>query len=385
MSEAPKINSITKEANEREISTFDSIESWEKRYAEQLHPFDWLVPYEDLKADLKVLLEILKKTGKKLDDLKILNIGCGTSTLSEMIYKELGIKNITNIDISKNLIKQLQEKNKFEGMSYLVKDAITEDISEGGPFDLIIDKFTSDTFLCLDECFDKMISYFRNVFLALNESGIYFIVSGKEDRDFLLQATKLPFSIFKKVMKINFVYQPEQKKGEPIPAPEYLNMDTYLYSCQKTDSNFDNQILEKMIKKYRENTAKLEKFLNDPRINLMLKDLEGIEEPGRPKIENPEGINFAELIPKKRAEFESLKKELNMAIEQAKKLLENKQLERTSKKEEQAAGKNEERNFRKGGEPILNKGGEPFGSNNEEPFGRKIEELFDNKGEEEHN
>jgi 2-polyprenyl-3-methyl-5-hydroxy-6-metoxy-1,4-benzoquinol methylase len=80
-------------------------------------------------------------------DSKILMIGCGNALLSEDMYND-GYHNITNIDISPIVIKQMSERNKEKGeMKYEVMD-VTEMSYRDKSFDVVIDKSTIDTLLC---------------------------------------------------------------------------------------------------------------------------------------------------------------------------------------------------------------------------------------------
>jgi len=77
---------------------------WEDRYkTNEDATFDWLEDYETLKPILEEF---------KLDKLnsKILILGCGNAEFSEHMYDD-GYKNIFNIDISKNVITNMQKRN----------------------------------------------------------------------------------------------------------------------------------------------------------------------------------------------------------------------------------------------------------------------------------
>jgi len=78
---------------------------WEERYkSNEDSTFDWLEDYETLKPIIEEF---------KLDKLsaKILVLGCGNAELSQNMYDD-GNKNIYNIDISKNVITNMQKKNE---------------------------------------------------------------------------------------------------------------------------------------------------------------------------------------------------------------------------------------------------------------------------------
>ncbi|KGB79114.2 hypothetical protein CNBG_4952 [Cryptococcus deuterogattii R265] len=124
---------------------YGTHEYWEERYAKESdgRTFDWflspsyLIPFfEELTADID--------TGK---DARILMLGCGNSALGEVLY-DAGWKNIVNIDYSKIVIEQMQERHaeKRPEMTWLEMDVMDLKFGEN-EFDLIIDKGTMDAML----------------------------------------------------------------------------------------------------------------------------------------------------------------------------------------------------------------------------------------------
>ncbi|KAL0240466.1 hypothetical protein I308_106260 [Cryptococcus tetragattii IND107] len=124
---------------------YGTHEYWEERYAKESdgRTFDWflspsyLIPFfEELTAGID--------TGK---DARILMLGCGNSALGEVLY-DAGWKNIVNIDYSKIVIEQMQERHseKRPEMTWLEMDVMDLKFGEN-EFDLIIDKGTMDAML----------------------------------------------------------------------------------------------------------------------------------------------------------------------------------------------------------------------------------------------
>ena len=84
---------------------------WDDRYTQQKHTtFDWLESWNDVKEITEKhainglydedCLPIGPELATKLkDNLKLCNIGCGNSVMSEDMYDD-GYKNIWNMDIS---------------------------------------------------------------------------------------------------------------------------------------------------------------------------------------------------------------------------------------------------------------------------------------------
>lgn len=87
------------------MPNYGDPEYWEDRYkTNQEITFDWLEDYETLKPIIEEF---------KLNKLtsKILVLGCGNAEFSENIYDD-GFRSIYNIDISKNVITNMQKRNE---------------------------------------------------------------------------------------------------------------------------------------------------------------------------------------------------------------------------------------------------------------------------------
>lgn len=103
--------------------------------------FEWYGEYE-------ALCGVLHKYIKLTDS--VLMIGCGNSTLSERMY-DVGIKNITNIDLSAVVIQQMQAKNRArKEMKWLKMDMLAMTEFEDATFDSCVDKGTLDALMSGD-------------------------------------------------------------------------------------------------------------------------------------------------------------------------------------------------------------------------------------------
>ena len=170
------------------MPNYGSAKYWEKRYKEQKgKTFDWLEDYEGLK-------ELFDKFLKKKD--KILMLGCGNSELSEKMYND-GYKNIENIDISKEVIKQMKERNIDKPlMTWKLMDCLNMKYDDKS-FDAIVDKSTIDAILCGDYSFYNTAKMMNEVQRVLKDKGVYFAVSyGKpESRIFHFKRKHLDFNL----------------------------------------------------------------------------------------------------------------------------------------------------------------------------------------------
>jgi len=76
-----------------------------------------------------------------------LMVGCGNSSLSEDMYND-GYKNITNVDYSEIVIKNMRERTKhLNEMKWISMDAREMKEFSNGYFDIVLDKGTIDSFL----------------------------------------------------------------------------------------------------------------------------------------------------------------------------------------------------------------------------------------------
>ena len=218
------------------MPNYGDIKYWEQRYKDTGYStFDWLENYPTLK-EIIYSLNISKEAGK------ILNLGCGNSEFSENMYDD-GFHNIKNIDISKNVIKLMSERNKDRTeMTYEVMDV--RDIKyESNYFDLAIDKSTIDALLCGDEAFINVAKMIKEVQRVLKVGGYYMIISYGAPDDRIIHL-KRKFEKFKiEILKIEKDYVEE--KG-------YDNYH-YIYLCQKLEGadevskQFFDETIEELI------------------------------------------------------------------------------------------------------------------------------------------
>ena len=219
------------------MPNYGDITYWEDRYkSSENTTFDWLENYSALK-DIISSLNIPKETGQ------ILNLGCGNSEFAENMYDD-GYKNITNIDISHNVIKAMAERNKEkEGMIYEVMDV--RDLKyEDNSFDLAVDKSTIDALLCGEDAFINVAKMIKEVQRVLKVGGYYMIVSYGTPEYRMLHLNR-KFEKFKiEILKIekDFVEEDGYDKHH------------YIYLCQKLEGadeksqKYFDKTMEELIK-----------------------------------------------------------------------------------------------------------------------------------------
>jgi 2-polyprenyl-3-methyl-5-hydroxy-6-metoxy-1,4-benzoquinol methylase len=91
-------------------SEYHSQEYWESRYSLFPKNMDWYCNFEKICTDFKID-EILETFYPKKNKVKILELGCGNSSLAFDLHN-IGYKNITSIDFSSLIINQMKEKFK---------------------------------------------------------------------------------------------------------------------------------------------------------------------------------------------------------------------------------------------------------------------------------
>lgn len=93
------------------------------------------------------LCGVLHKYVKTADN--ILMIGCGNSVLSENLF-DVGHHNITNIDISDVVVRQMTERNKEQRpeMKYLKMDALNVSISLNYSMNIQYKYINIDIYMC---------------------------------------------------------------------------------------------------------------------------------------------------------------------------------------------------------------------------------------------
>ncbi|EAR85248.3 methyltransferase domain protein (macronuclear) [Tetrahymena thermophila SB210] len=219
-------------------SHYGKIEYWEKRYQTNTKPFDWYQNYDGVKD---IITQYINKS------TRILNVGCGSSLLSEEMYFE-GYKNITNVDYSNNLIKHLVERYS-EGFENTFKFEHCDVRNMKGKFannsfDCVIDKGTLDSVLCGEYSRQNSFKMLSEISRVLTQDGVYMVVTYGEEkkRQQLLENnscgmlkkyikfTSLMFNQFQKIYStikiliiiITFIYARKETKYQPLEESQEI-------------------------------------------------------------------------------------------------------------------------------------------------------------------
>lgn len=223
MEKFEKINFIPKT-----FPNYSDKEYWKNRYQNLTNEtFDWYEDYDTIKPSIDEL-----KLSKRS---KILNIGIGNSEFSERLYDD-GYKKNFNIDICRNVIKFMRDRNKKirTGLYFETMDAMHMSYDDE-EFDVVFDKGTFDCILCGIDAEGVAHKFLKEVDRVLKGGGYYFLISNSppENRIDFLQGEGLSFEIDAKEIvfdqKIKFAddFEEVMKKGDD------KKKDHYIYICKK--------------------------------------------------------------------------------------------------------------------------------------------------------
>lgn len=147
-------------------------------FVDKVGVFEWIVGFEDIRKYFGS-----KYTGLTKDNacMKVLEIGCGTSTLSATLLSELRFGEVVSIDNDADCVRHMQEmyKDRIE-LKWFVYDMI-EDIGKlqgncldvNGYFDIVVDKGTFDA-IHVEGSVSPLL---EEVHRLLAVGGVYILVS----------------------------------------------------------------------------------------------------------------------------------------------------------------------------------------------------------------
>ncbi|XP_055540802.1 eEF1A lysine and N-terminal methyltransferase homolog [Wyeomyia smithii] len=150
---------------------FGTTEYWNNFFKKRgKKAFEWYGEYPELCGQLH-------KYVKPKDEILI--VGCGNSTLSQDLY-DVGFKQITNIDISEVVIKQMQEANRLSRpeMLWYHMDATAMNFSDS-KYSVVLDKGTLDALFTdeSDATVTTVRKYFFEISRVLRVGGRYVCIS----------------------------------------------------------------------------------------------------------------------------------------------------------------------------------------------------------------
>lgn len=203
--------------------------------------FDWYVPYGVRTSDgssfaegigLRDELNALLPHGERRASLAVLIVGCGISTLGEMMFDD-GFQNILCVDASQCCIQRMRRRQELlmsevdvvpskdedgdstnkpkvarrnpivrNGLRYeLVDGELLTDVVERGSIDVVIDKAMLDASFCDDSVqrrYDRVSKILENIYDVLKPNGLFLHVTPHKDtggcRGVIFRNPVLPWS-----------------------------------------------------------------------------------------------------------------------------------------------------------------------------------------------
>ena len=223
---------------------FGDPEYWKRYFAEQaqdpFHSEEFLQGFQGIKRP--IMAQLKKKS-------KILQVGCGNSYLGEDIY-DCGIENVTNVDISPDVLNLMKIRNQVEGrkkMKHVQADFTKETVPgfTSAKYDIVIDKNVLDCFMSIPNDHNATaMRYLKNIAAQLKAGGVFIMLSYcsenarlpvlgyKPDPDFVYRFTKGV-----KWKRVTCVRIPKQHTGmrqgvaERIEDPD--DISHFLYICER--------------------------------------------------------------------------------------------------------------------------------------------------------
>mmetsp|Transcript_14963 Transcript_14963/g.47710 ORF Transcript_14963/g.47710 Transcript_14963/m.47710 type:complete len:213 (+) Transcript_14963:14-652(+) len=191
---------------------------WDERYTKDPEPFDWYQRYSGIK-------DILAQHVKKED--AILMVGAGNSRLSEEMYDD-GFRNIENIDISKVVIEQMEEKYKDRDMTWRMMNACSLEYADEY-FDVALDKGTLDSILCGEGSTANAAKMCSEASRVLKPNGVLLVISYGQPDNRLSYLEKEEYGW---TVDVQTVPKPTVSAAA-VPDAKDASSVHYIYVCRK--------------------------------------------------------------------------------------------------------------------------------------------------------
>ncbi|MFX1446026.1 MAG: GNAT family N-acetyltransferase [Promethearchaeota archaeon] len=153
-----------------------------------------LIPYY-----LELLISLINSIPfENQQQIKIVDLGCGTGTLSKLIKARFPNSKLTCIDISQNMIELAKEKlSEYNNIEFLIDDFNT--LSFTTQYDVIVSSLAIHH-LNSDE--DK-VEFYTKIYKALNNGGVFYNLDNILGSDDYLQ--EMYVEEWKEFLKINYI------------------------------------------------------------------------------------------------------------------------------------------------------------------------------------
>ncbi|XP_076766144.1 eEF1A lysine and N-terminal methyltransferase homolog [Xylocopa sonorina] len=216
---------------------FSQVEYWNTFFKKRKKNFEWYGEYPELCGILLKYITIKDN---------ILIVGCGNSTISMCLY-DAGYRNITNIDISHIVIKQMRDINA-SGRPDLVYEQMdaTQMTYSNNAFSVILDKGTLDALMpdTKEGTLSTINKYFEEITRVLRNGGRYICISLLQEHILKQLLSYFPNAGF--MFRIVRCHEAEEKtrieEGSSIPvfaviATKFTNLSQTVLEVALTDGS----------------------------------------------------------------------------------------------------------------------------------------------------
>ena len=160
---------------------YSSKNYWEKRYRNFEERMEWYTGFNQLNQDFLLLKIFEDKYQKNRYKKKLLELGCGDSTLCDDLYNN-DYKNITAIDFSTVVINKMKRIYKTKKIKFEVCDFNNLKMNYGkNSFDIIYEKAGFDSMLSKweNDMPDLVFKIFNDIHYILRDGGIFLSFSSR--------------------------------------------------------------------------------------------------------------------------------------------------------------------------------------------------------------
>lgn len=132
--------------------------------------FDWYAPFEQFWSTIVQVVEVTERH-------KVLLLGIGSSNCIELLYKH-GFRDITAVDVSPAIIREMQEKYKnLAGVEFYCLDMQKLNIFPDKTFTFVFDKGGIDAIFCRLDFAEVMRSTLTEVHRVMRDEAVFVCVS----------------------------------------------------------------------------------------------------------------------------------------------------------------------------------------------------------------
>lgn len=217
----------------RKAREYYSQTYWDNRYSYYLKEMDWYTNFDKINKDFGIIDKIneifVHGKGISIHKLKILEMGCGNSTLSIDLYKH-NFQNITAIDFSNVIISRMQEKySNINQVKFMCVDFNNlSDHYKENTYDIIIEKAGLDSIAIKNtpDVPELLMKVYYQMHKVLKKGGTVFSISSKNTAFW-------KSNVFERLQKENLFELKEVRISTAIIKENTPPMNVYFFRYEK--------------------------------------------------------------------------------------------------------------------------------------------------------